>query len=98
MSDRAFERGFQDGYANAQEELGHIDTRWRPVETAPDDGIVVEGLWQGGEILLVEWAGDEWWTVGPPDECAAMSTPIAWRPAHPDWNSEAARILRAGGE
>lgn len=68
-----------------------IDTRWRPMRTAPRDGTVVE-LREGGhttnasyhEVINIHKVGtgqSAWGGYRNLD-------PAAWRPAHPEWNED----------
>ena len=55
-----------------------IDTRWRPMRSAPRDGTFVE--------LLYYEAGSQYEGVTESDDFNEQC--IAWRPAHPEWNEE----------
>ena len=68
-----------DGYAPPP-----IDTRWRPMRTAPKDGTVVEGLCidvhRGSQSSsrMVWYNAEQWCSVS-----LGVNEVKAWRPAHP---------------
>ncbi len=89
------------------EELSFLDPRWRPMETAPDDGTIFEIPTEDDDIALCRWnpehaagkakcgPGWEWRTAYEAmtqNGWMELSAGFgAWRPAHPDWNREGER-------
>lgn len=63
------------------------DPRWRPMRTAPRDGTVVEILTNPSSYgqrvhFATDRDGERWNTIVG----GISSEPIAWRPAHGEWN------------
>lgn len=79
-----------------------IDTRWRPIRTAPRDGRVVEVISSGcTRFMLLRYANNQWqerreatgtWYKG----YAGMY--LAWRKAHPDWQATPAEAEDSAAE
>lgn len=71
-----------------------VNTQWRPMETAPKDGTIIEMLCAGGITVFVRWSKFGW--VSPreiPRPGVMLSDGYAWRTVHPEWD-EHLRPLR----
>lgn len=77
-------KGSDCKYCKARElrirELEDLDSRWRPMDTAPkgDDAVTVEVLHEDGLPRFWDFRHSDPET----QRC------VAWRPAHPEWNEE----------
>ena len=63
-----------------------VNTQWRPMETAPRDGTVIEMLSVDGKSIFVRWSERQW--VSPQTIARRIRIFLegsAWRTVHPEW-------------
>jgi len=64
---------------------GVVDTRWRPMETAPRDGTIIEMLCRGDSVFVC-WLEPYWASVQAlPNPAVLIDPGSPWRPVHPEW-------------
>jgi len=62
------------------DERRHAGSPWRPIATAPKDGIAILGWW-GGECIIVDWCVVvERWSLTHDGEDLFMPEPTHWMP------------------
>jgi hypothetical protein len=75
-------------------ELEDLDTRWRPMRTAPKDGTVIECHHQDWPSRFWRYVPEEferragWEDVITGGDVWDDPQADGWRPAHPEWNEK----------